>query len=425
MLRHPVLQFLVASLLVTAVVVVGTASLSRGAAADEAISDARTLTRVLGVSVAEPAIPAGLARRDPAAVRRFERAALDRLLVPDVRRLKIWDPDGTILYSDRHELVGSRYALGPDEVEVLEQGGTDAEISDLSRPENRFERDLGGGLLEVYTRIEEPGGDPLLFEAYFSLSELDAQRETVLARFRPITLGALLVLVAVTTPLLFLLTQRLTRSAEDRERLLHSAVRASDAERVRIARDLHDGVVQDLAGSSYALSTIARRPALASDLASDLDDVSRSLRSSMRALRSLMIEIYPPDLHSAGLEAALIDLLAPVEASGVRTTLEVDDDEAASGEATALIWRVAQEAVRNAARHARPSRIDVRVAREDRHLVLVVTDDGVGFDPTAVQGASRFGLRGLASLAEEIGARLDVVSRPGRGTTVRLEVRPS
>ena len=208
---NPVVQFLAAGLVTLVAVVIATQALSRSAADDEAIAGSRSLTRVLGESVAEPAVPRGLVRGDAAAIDRLDRQVLKRLLVEDVLRIKIWAADGTILYSDRTELIGSRYPLDEDELEILEDGGTDAEISDLSGPENRYERELGIGLLEVYTRIYSPEGQPLLFEAYFSIDEVEAEREEVLDRFLPISLGALLVLVVVTTPLILLLTRRVAR----------------------------------------------------------------------------------------------------------------------------------------------------------------------------------------------------------------------
>ena len=150
-LTNPVAQFLAAGFVTLVVVVLATSALSRSAADEEAIADARSLTWVLAPSVAQPAIPRGLTEGDAAAIDRMDRTALDRLLVDDVLRIKLWDADGTVLYSDRTELIGARYPLGDDELEVLRDGGTDAELSDLGRPENRFERDLGGDLLEVYT----------------------------------------------------------------------------------------------------------------------------------------------------------------------------------------------------------------------------------------------------------------------------------
>jgi hypothetical protein len=155
-LTNPVVQFLATGFVTLVVVVVVTSALSRQAADEEAVADARALTRVLGRSVAQPAIPEGLVAGDAAAIDRLDRTVLDRLLVDDVRRIKVWGADGTVLYSDRTELIGAVYPLGDDELEVIEDGGTDAELSDLARPENRYEREIGGDLLEVYTRIRSP-----------------------------------------------------------------------------------------------------------------------------------------------------------------------------------------------------------------------------------------------------------------------------
>ena len=419
-LTNPVAQFLATGFVTLVVVIIATSALSRSAADEEAVADARTLTWVLGTSVAQPAVPEGLVAGDAAAIDRFDRTALDRLLVGDVLRIKIWDADGTVLYSDRTELIGMSYPLGDDELDVIRDGGTDAEISDLGRPENRVEREIGGELLEVYTRIRSPEGQPLLFEAYLSVDQVRESRAQVLDRFLPITIGSLLALVALSTPLVVLLSRRLSRAARDRERLLEAAVRASDAERLRIARDLHDGVVQDLAGSSMALSTAAARAD--GRERHDLEEIGRSLRVSMRALRSLLVEIYPPDLHAAGIAAALDDLVAPLAATGVAVDVDVSGDEDAPRSSVALLWRVAQESVRNVARHARADRMSVTLRRQGDALVLEVVDDGVGFDAGAAREGDRFGLRGTASLVREHGGTMEVDSTPGSGTMVRVEV---
>ncbi|GAA5118372.1 hypothetical protein GCM10023339_30830 [Alloalcanivorax gelatiniphagus] len=431
-LTNPVAQFLATGFVTLVVVIIATSALSRSAADEEAVADARSLTWVLGTSVAQPAIPRGLVDGDAAAIDRLDRTVLDRLLVGDVLRVKIWDEAGTVLYSDRTELIGAVYPLDDDELEVMEDGGTDAELSDLAKPENRFERQIGGDLLEVYTRIESPEGEPLLFEAYLGVDRIRESRAQVLDRFLPITIGSLLALVVLSTPLVWLLSRRISRAARERERLLEAAVRASDDERLRIARDLHDGVVQDLAGSSMTLSTVAAR-AEGGDR-EELEAVGRSLRVSMRSLRSLLVEIYPPDLHTAGIAAAIDDLVAPLAASGVRVDVDVSGVDDAPAAAVALVWRVAQEAVRNVARHAHAGRMSLTVHRQAEALVLEVVDDGRGFDPASVPGTDRFGLRAAQSLVREHGGTMEVESRaddstePGRGpaegsgTMVRVEV---
>lgn len=428
-LRSPVALFLATGLLALSGIVAGTTELSRRAAATEAVADARQTTEVLAHSVAEPDMPRGLVLGEPGAIDRFDRAVLDRLLVGDVRRVKVWTAEGLIVYSDKTQVIGGRYPLDDDELAVLRTGATDAEVSDLSKPENRFERGAGG-LLEVYTRVLSPEGTPLLFEVYFSAEAVSTREDEIASQFRPITLTGLGLVVAVATALLWLLTRRLRRSAEERERLLTAAVEASDAERLRIARDLHDGVVQDLAGATFTVAALARRPDLRPATRRGLSDAAAVLRASQRSLRSLMMEIYPPDLDATGLPAALHDLLAPAQAQGIEVTLRTAALEDVDGQTLRLVWRVAQEAVRNALRHsgATSLAVDLRVdpapaGGSRRTVVLVVSDDGRGFDPTASRPA-RFGLRGLAGLVADAGGGLHVASAPGSGTTVtlRLEV---
>jgi two-component system NarL family sensor kinase len=419
-LRNPVVQFLAAGLVVLVAVVLLTVQLSRRAADQEAITDAQATTELLARSVAEPAIPVGLHDGDPGAVDRFDQTMLRRLKVGDVKRIKIWNDAGRIVYSDRTELIGLEYPLSEEDREALEEGASEAEISDLSRPENRFEREFGDGLLEVYTRIWSPEGEPLLFEAYFSAEDIAARRQQVFDSFQPISLGGLVLLVGVTTPLLWALTRRLDGAARDRERLLEAAADASENERRRIARDLHDGVVQDLAGTSFALSATLRDAGTSRETADRLEPMSGSLRTSLRSLRSLLVEIYPPDLDVDGLTAALEDLVAPAAGVGVTPTVEVVDVEGASDGAVRMVWRVAQEAVRNSIRHASATHLTVQLRTVGDRLHLDVSDDGQGF--VMGQDTGGIGLRGLRDLVREAGGRLDVRSTPGAGTTVHLEV---
>ncbi|WP_370246674.1 sensor histidine kinase [Nocardioides sp.] len=421
--RSPVTVYLVLAVLAVGATLLISQSFAARAAREEALSDARATTQVLALSVAEPAVPRGLQDGAISAVDRFDRVALERLRVDGVRRIKLWREDGTIVYSDDPRQIGERYDLGAEEREILREGGSEAEVSDLTRPENRYEP-RGEGLVEVYTRIRSPEGEPLLFETYFAADGIDARQAEVLAPFRQITLVSLGLVVAVATVMLAAMRRREARAAAERERLLRNAVTASEAERRRIARDLHDGVVQDLAASAFATSTLARDEP--PERREALLGIAGSLRTSMRSLRSLLVEIHPPDLTAGTLAARLQDLLAPAEAAGVVARASVDDVAGVPEASLALVWRVAQEAVRNALRHAGATGIAVTVRREDGVLRLDVTDDGVGFDPAATApdagSGDRLGLRGLRSLATDGGGRRRVRSTPGAGTTVTLEV---
>lgn len=422
LLTHPVAQF--AAALVVAFVLVAslTAWFSSRAAEREAIADARSVTEVLAQGVVEPALNRGLAYGEAGAVDRFDRVLHERLRLDSVRRIKLWSTDGTIVYSDEPRLVGRRFPLDTDERRVLARGGSDAGISDLSRPENRFEAGHGE-VVEVYTRVTSPEGDPLLFETYFSLADIETRKAEISRSFRPVTFGGTLVLALLATPLAWWLTRRLRREARARETLLQAAAEASDAERRRIARDLHDGVVQDLAGAAFALAGAARSGQGDPEL---LEQIGGTVRGSLRSLRSLLVEIYPPDLHETGLQGALDDLLAPLGAHGITTELAVEELPDLDPATAAVVWRVAQEAVRNAVVHGRPSRLSVSLERVGERVRLVVEDDGAGFDPgLQAEEAGRgehFGLRGMRDLIREAGGSVEVVSAPGSGTRVQLEV---
>ena len=418
---NPLVQFVVASLLLFGLTWWATGIFSQRAARSEALADARVTTELLANSVAEPAMPRGLVDGDPGAIDRFDREVLGRLLVSDVRRIKIWRADGTIVYSDETHLIGKRFSLDHEQLSVLHNGDTEGGLSDLRRRENRFESEEGG-LLEVYTRIESPEGQPLLFEAYYSVETVKQRSVEVLKPFRRITLGALVALLLLGVPLLGVLTLRLTRASLARERLMRRAVESSEAERRRIARDLHDGVVQELAGTAFALSGTARDASVSPELRDELQGSSQALRRSLRQLRSLLVEIHPPGLTASGLGAALEDLTAPAASAGISTRVSVDGVEGAPDHVVTLVWRVAQEAIRNAVRHAHAANLTVEVRGDEREVRLTVRDDGAGFDPSASARDGSYGLRGLQSLVEDGGGRVRVDSTPGDGTTVRMAV---
>jgi two-component system, NarL family, sensor kinase len=415
-------QFVVVGLVVAGVLAWVTGVVGERLAQEQAIEDARTTTELLAQTVIEPSLSSGLLDTDAGDLDRFDRVVRSRMLDGDVLRVKVWSADGVVIYSDEPRLIGAQFDLGDEQRAVLEDGGSNAEVADLSKSENEFDQGLGR-VLEVYTRVQEPGGESLLFELYLSDDDLQTRADELFALFRPLTVGGLLLFLLLTTPLVWVLSRRADAAAADRERLLVMAAEASDAERRRVARDLHDGVVQDLAGTSFALSGLARE-ADSTPLATELEKLATAVRRSLLALRSLLVEIYPPQLDGAGLGAALQDLVAPAEQAGVDVTLVIGDVETLPENASALVWRTAQECVRNSLRHGRPSSLQITVSSDVSPGVvsLVVRDDGSGFDPTADPAADSFGLRGLRDLARESGGSLAVESTRGHGTTVTLEV---
>jgi signal transduction histidine kinase len=210
---------------------------------------------------------------------------------------------------------------------------------------------------------------------------------------------------------------------QEREALLLRALAASDTERRRIASDLHDGVVQDLAGTSYALAAAADRidGQAGPEVSEALRDGARHTRRSIRQLRSLLVDIYPPDLHRAGLAAALSDLVAPLESRGVHARVELPPGLRLEPDAEALMFRTAQEALRNVMAHSDAANVDVSVVLENSRAGLTIADDGRGFSPEVAEAARQdghLGLRVLGDMARDAGGRLAIDSAPGRGTRV-------
>jgi two-component system, NarL family, sensor kinase len=419
------MRFALAGVIALAVVGVISFVVMRHVGTTEALQNARDLTRVVGRGIAEPNLTEGLLKGDPAAISRFDRIMRRDVVGDPIVRVKVWTPSGRVVYSDARRLIGRRFKLGADEVASLRTGEVDSGVTNLSLPENRYESGLGK-LLEVYLPVRTSAGSPLLFEAYERFSSVASSGRQIWLAFAPALIIALVVLELVQLPLASSMARRMRRGSEEREALLKRAVDASEDERRRIAGDLHDGIVQDLAGVSFSLSADAQR--LDSEGSPDAADALRQgaaqTRQSVRELRSLLVELHPPRLRDAGLAAALSDLVAPLAGRGLHTGVDVPEDLELPTETEALLFRVAQEATRNAASHADATRVDLLVSVTAEHVRLTVQDDGRGFsidDAALAAGRGHLGLRLLRDLADDAGAALEIDSEPGRGTKISIE----
>jgi signal transduction histidine kinase len=197
------------------------------------------------------------------------------------------------------------------------------------------------------------------------------------------------------------------------------------AERNRLALELHDAVSQKLFGlvlsAEAALTLLDRDPAAAR---AQLERLQGSAEEALEELRALVFELRPPDLERDGLCGALrkhVRVLSRLQ--GREVDVQTQDDLPADPARDAEVLRIAQEALQNALRHAGASRIAVRLGHEDGRLLLEVADDGAGFDPDdPALRSRRLGLTSMEERAARVGGRLEIRSRPGAGTSVRLEV---
>jgi signal transduction histidine kinase len=421
-----VTKFALAGAVVLALFLAGSLLVLRDLGRNEAVRDARQFAVLSGQGIVEPELRDEIVEGDQEAIDAVDIAVQERVLGDRIARVKIWTRDGRIVYSDEPRLIGSTQPLDDSELRVLETGAARAELSDLSGPENRFEQGLGE-LYEVYLPIRTPDGTPLLFETYQRASEVASTGRRIWLPFAALLLASLVLLWLVQVPLAWRLAGRLRRSQRDREALLVRAVDASNDERRRIAGDLHDGVVQGLAGISYSLSAAAEKAdeRTPPEIRDTLDEAAVGTRDSMRRIRSMLVEIHPPNLRAAGLEAALTDLVAPFPVRGIDVEVDVDGDLDLPSETEQLVYRAAHEALRNVEKHADASHLSVRLVRTDGVVRLEITDDGAGFTPEEREGRRAEGHVGLSlieDLAERMDGRLDVEGTPGRGTRFLLEV---
>jgi two-component system sensor histidine kinase UhpB len=211
----------------------------------------------------------------------------------------------------------------------------------------------------------------------------------------------------------------LERLEGERRRSGALALEAQEEERKRVARDLHDEVNQALTALLLRLEAAAQHSP--PQLKAELDETKQLANQAMQELLDLARQLRPAALDDHGLSAALAGHVREYDRRGVNASfrLEAKLDELPQ-DVELVIYRVAQEALTNAARHSGAGQIDVSLGRMDSRIVLEVSDDGKGF--AFAEEDKGLGLSGMRERALLVDGTLDIDSRPGRGTKVRLEV---
>ncbi len=417
--------FAIAGLVAMAIIALGTAFVLRRTATDQAIQEAELLTQILGRAAIEPVLQDSILDGDPAAIAALDAVVRGHILSTSVVRVKLWTREGLIVYSDEPRLIGEMYPLDEEDLRSFDGNLVISGIDSAEDAETRFDREFGT-LLEVYLPVHSASGEKFLFEAYLPYSEVAANSNDEWLAFLPALISGLVLLELLQLPLAFSLASRLRHGQRERETLLHQAIESSDRERRIIASELHDGVVQDLVGHAYRITATADRlkdSIPAADHAA-LRQASAHARRTIQELRSLLVDLYPPNLRTAGLEAALSDVVAPLAAKEIEVNLVVPPGISIPEHVERLLYRGAREAIRNVQEHANADSVQVTVVEERAHFVLEVSDNGRGFDPAERQQRRREGHLGLDlldSLVRESGGSLILDSRKDEG--VRLTMR--
>ena len=197
-------------------------------------------------------------------------------------------------------------------------------------------------------------------------------------------------------------------------------------ERQWLARELHDSVTQAM--YSVTLYAEAARMALAAgkhDVAAEnLRELQTMAHEALFDIRLLIFELHPPILEGQGLAAGLKIRLAAVETrAGLQTEMRVDGARRLPLVVEEELYRIALEALNNVVRHAKAQHVTVHLRLDDQCVGLEISDDGIGYDPATAKESGGMGLHGMEERAQRINGKLEILSVPGKGTTLRVGVQ--
>lgn len=420
-LRLALTRFSMRALVALGVVVAATGFVAEAVAEGIALRHAESKGASFARGVAAPLIDSGFLAGDRPDVDAFEAIMRNRLAHGSLVHVKVWADDGRVLWADDSELRGQVFTLEPAVAGLFSTAGVASSLSDLDEAENRPNR-ADGPLLEVYASATSAAGPVVVVETYWSATGLDSYEADVLKDLAPLALGSVLLLALLLLPLAWSLARQVDGAREQSQRYLVHALSAADLERRRIASDLHDGPVQELASAGYALaaadSVLHTDPATSQQL---LDQLKLLLSESGRSLRAVLTDIYQPLLSGEGLAEAVEDLAQRAREGGVEVAVDMADLSNAPPEVVQLVYRVVREGLRNVVRHAEADHAEVTVTTTRSHVVLSVSDDGRGLSRgNAKRG--HVGLRLLEDTLVDLHGSLRLGPRPGGGAVLSAEV---
>ena len=410
--------FTCAGLAVTLALALLTGVLARRAGVEQGTRSFENLARVTAATLTpaldgDPGLPP-----DPTADLRTHVDAL--VAAGPVVAVRVRSSSGQVLWADDRSVVGRTAALPDDARRALRTGSVASLVADPGDPGVVAGRS-SGRVLVAWVGVEDVHGTPLLVEFHESYTEVTDLAQRTWLRFAPAALGALALLQVLQVPLAWRLASKLRRSRQSEDALLQAAVDASDAERRRIAGEVHDHTVQDLTALAFEIDAAQMRgaPRNAED-AELLERTAQGVRQTVEDLRSLLVALIPArGGFRGGLLPALQVLAQELTRAGIRVTVRADDARDLPGPTAALLYRCAQEALRNVVTHSRATSVEVAVTQDQGVATMQIEDDGQGFDERRLAeraAAGHVGLRALGELLVDAGGSLTLSSAPGEGT---------
>lgn len=338
-----------------------------------------------------------------------------------LRALLMTLPEAVVVaVADRVELVNhaAQRLFGVDEAALLDQPPTHPIHADSAGAVREYLSLLGSGAVPTPlkgVRIARPDGEHRVVEISCSLVNGLGRNASILV-FRDVTA-------------LLQARSELAASRGELQRLLAARDRIQEAERRRIARELHDDLQQSLAAILIDVNAAAQRYPVPTEVRWLLDNAGSLASASIESTRRIINDLRPQMLEDLGLLPALEALVSQFRrSSGIDCQLHVCEesgksDEPISPQVATCLYRVTQEGLRNIGRHAQADRAEVSFSRMRRGLILLrISDNGRGIRADEPRRADSFGLIGMRERVRALGALLRVDSGPGEGTTIHVVV---
>ena len=342
---------------------------------------------------------------------RFDAEVRRTVLGSDTVRVKLWNSEGTIVYSDADELIGRAFELSAAAEQAF-SGDTGTTISDLQDPAHAFDRGEGE-LIEYY--VPRPVGADVV-TSVIEIEQDVAEFNDALGRItRNVWLSIIAGLVVLGVFIVSLGTARareLNRRRRQAESLLRSSFQTQEDERQRIVGSLHDDIGQPLYRLLYGLEGARSRLPDRSDVAEDLGSLERIVRDVDKTLRRELRLLHQGLAEDAGLEMAVTDLAEVTQReTDLTITTSIDLTSEPSRVQLSALYRAAQEAVTNVRKHANAESVRIDMSEQDGRFVLRVDDDGSGSD-----GEPGLGLTTTRERFEALGGAISLLTRRGGGT---------
>jgi signal transduction histidine kinase len=375
-----------------------------------------------------------------------DKAQLDSLVAntsfgEKVVALKVWRPDGVIIYSPDRDLIGEQFPVDEDLAAAL-AGTVTADMSSLAQNENVNERARGfDHLLEMYLPVRERGSDRIIAVAEFYQLPNEIDQEVAGAQLRSwaVVTGA----VALAYLLLFGIVRRgndtivrqqnalqtqvselstlLNQNEQLRDRVRTAAERTttlSERNLRRISSDLHDGPGQMMALAMLRLERLQAQPTEGAEY----DELRSALTDALRDMRSIAAGLRLPELEALSTADTVRRVVDDhVRRSGTNVELAMDEGLGEASLPTKIaLYRALQELLSNSTRHGEGREIRVRVTGTATRLRVAVSDSGPGFDAAIVGAEGHLGLAGIREQAELLGGSFDVAPGENGGVTVNV-----